>query len=395
MKPHFRRLQWLLCLLGVTLLVGLASCNTPPRPATATPTRTPAPRLYPIPRLQSPEYGIQANLWWHIETDDFIGTRDADLVRDMGFQWLKQQMGWRDISPLARGQYDWTRPDNIAKIAQERGLKLLVRLDHQPNWAQADRAQDITNGPPKDPALFGEFCGAMAERFRGRIAAYEIWNEPNLAREWGNQTPDPVAYVALLKTCYLAIKQADPGAIVISAGMAPTRFDDLSVAMWDDKFYQGMYDAGGAPYFDMLGVHAPGWMNAPEVSPDETEADPNLGYRYLTFRYVEDLRKIMVANGDADKQIAITEMGWTSDQVHNDYKWYAVDSEAQKADYLVRAYQYAKAHWQPWIGLMSAIYIADPSWTENDEQYWWSITRPGIPYAQLLPAYEALKKMPK
>jgi hypothetical protein len=41
--------------------------------------------------------------------------------------------------------------------------------------------------------LFGEFCGAMAERYRGRIGAYEVWNEPNLAREWGNEPPDPAA----------------------------------------------------------------------------------------------------------------------------------------------------------------------------------------------------------
>jgi hypothetical protein len=242
--------------------------------------------------------------------------------------------------------------------------------------------------------LFGELCGAMAQRYPGRIGAYEIWNEPNLAREWGNQIPNPADYVALLKACYLAIKQADPAAIVISAGMAPTRYDDLSVAMWDDKFYQGMYDAGGAPYFDLLGVHAPGWMNPPEVSPDQTEADPILQSRYLTFRYVEDIRKLMVANGDGDKQIAITEMGWTSDEVHNDYRWYAV-TEQQKADYLVRAYQYAKTHWQPWIGLMSAIYICNPEWKESNEEYWWAITRPGIPKAQLLPAYLALQQMPK
>ena len=386
--------KWWLPLAWVVVLALIAlpgGSTVAPVPA---PTRTPEARLYPLPHLPSPDYGIQAFLWWHIETDDFIGTRDADLVRDMGFTWLKQQMGWRDISPLQRGQYDWTRPDNIVKITQERGLKFLVRLDHQPSWAQADPSASIPNGPPSDPALFGEFCGAMAQRYSGRIGAYEVWNEPNLTREWGNQTPDPAAYVALLKACYLAIKQADPEAIVISAGMAPTRYDDLSVAMWDNKFYEGMYAAGGAPYFDMLGVHAAGWMNPPEVSPDQTEADPNLQSRYLTFRYVEDIRQIMVAHGDGDKQIAITEMGWTSDSVHNDYKWYAV-TEAQKADYLVRAYQYARAHWQPWIGLMSAIYICNPEWTEANEEYWWAITRPGIPKAQLLPAYFALQKMPK
>ncbi|MGQ9600549.1 MAG: hypothetical protein ACUVWZ_14175 [Anaerolineae bacterium] len=43
---------------------------------------------------------------------------------------------------------------------------------------------------------------------------------------------------------------------------------------------------------------------------------------------------------------------------------------------MVRAYQYAKAHWQPWIGVMSLIYMPDVNWTQDDEQYWWSIIEP-------------------
>jgi hypothetical protein len=183
---------------------------------------------------------------------------------------------------------------------------------------------------------------------------------------------------------------------VISAGLAPTGPADSTIAMPDDEFYQRMYDAVGAPYFDLLGVHAPGYGNPPERSPDETEADPNWQGRWWTFRHVEDIRELMIANGDGDKQIAITEMGWTSDPVNPAYKWHAV-TEEQKAAYLVRAYQYAKANWQPWIGLMSAVYIANPDWTEADEQYWWAITRPTPPGdpPHLLPAYEALKGMNK
>jgi hypothetical protein len=267
-----------------------------------------------------------------------------------------------------------------------------VRLDHPPEWAfPADPAAG-----PADPLLFAEFCGAVATRYAGRIAAYEVWNEPNLAREWNSQPPNPGQYVELLKACYLAIKAADPQAIVVSAGLAPTGTDDPVVAMPDMQFYEALYAAGGAPYFDVLGVHAPGYMNPPERSPDETEADPDLAVRWITFRHVEDVRALMVAQGDGDKQIAITEMGWTSDPVNDAYSWYAVD-EATRADYLVRAFQYAKANWQPWIALMSMIYIADPEWTEADEQYWWSITRPTAPGdpAELLPAYEALREMEK
>ncbi len=381
------------------LVALLIACVTPTPPHSLTPTPPPPPpltptpitRLYPLPQLASPEYGIQTFLWWHV--DNKTGGRDADLVRDLGFGWIKQEIPWAEMMHSRGDQYDWFRSEGVVKLAEERGLKLLARLGAPPGWASAEAPP----GLPVAPDDFADFCGALAEHFAGRIAAYEVWNEPNLAREWNGQMPDPAGYVQLLKPCYLAIKQADPNAIIISAGLATTDCGVECASMPDMEFYQRMYEAGAAPYFDMLGAHAPGYMNAPEVSPDETQADEFLQSRVWTFRHVEDVRALMVANGDEDKQIAITEMGWTSDlRPDSPYAWHAV-TEAHKAEYLVRAYQYAQANWSPWIGLMSAIYIADPEWTEADEQYWWAITRPTAPGepADVLPAYTALQRMEK
>lgn len=378
------------------LIAGLltACVSTLPGAPSAAPARTPAPRLYPLPApMASPEYGMHVFLWWH--ADNKTGANDVGLVREMGFGWVKQKFPWREIE-LTPGVFNWWRADLVVDLVASRGLKILARLDVQPQWAQADPAASLPNGPPADLETFGRFCGAIAGRYRGRIAAYEVWNEPNLTREWGGQPPDPAGYVALLKVCYLAIKAADPQAIVISAGLAPTDDARPEVAMPDMQFYQGLYTAGGAPYFDVLGVHAPGYGNPPERSPDETQADPFWQGRVWTFRHVEDVRALMIENGDSDKQIAITEMGWTTDQVNPGYSWYAV-TEQQQADYLVRAYQYARQHWSPWIGLMVTIYIADPDWPPSNEQYWWSITRPVPPGdpPEVLPAYDALKSMDK
>jgi hypothetical protein len=268
-------------------------------------------------------------------------------------------------------------------------LKLLVRIDRQPFWTQPDD-ELRENRPPDNLADFGDFCGEMANRYRGRIGAYQIWNEPNLSREWGDQPPDPAEYTELLKVCYEAIKAADPDVIVISAGLAPTG-TQLPLAMPDDEFLQGMYDAGAAAYFDVLGLNAPGYKAPPETSPEEAAANPDYGGgRWFAFRHVEDMRQIMVDNGDSDKQVAILEVGWTTDSVNPDYAWHAV-SEAEQAEYLVGAYEYAAEHWQPWIGLMVTIYIADYFWTpEENEQWWWAIT---LPDGSLRPAYTALQEM--
>ena len=51
------------------------------------------------------------------------------------------------------------------------------------------------------------------------------------------------------------------------------------------------------------------------MSPEQVASDPSYGgHRFFTFRRVEDLRAVMVKNGDASKQIWLLEFGWTSDQ---------------------------------------------------------------------------------
>jgi hypothetical protein len=82
------------------------------------------------------------------------------------------------------------------------------------------------------------------------------------------------------------------------------------------------------------------------------------------------------------------EMGWTTDSRPNSpYAWHAVTPE-QQADYLVKAFEYAKANWSAWAGPMVVLYIPEPEWTANDEQYYWSITNPD---GTARPAYNALK----
>ena len=205
--------------------------------------------------------------------------------------------------------------------AEQHGLKLIVRVSQDPDrpfWA---------GNPPENAGHFADFLAAMASRYKGRIQAYQVWNEPNLAREWGGRRPDPAGYAGLLKKAYSAIKGADPKATVITAGMAPTG-TDTEIAMPDIKFYDQMYQAmkgNSDGYFDMLGVHAAGFAAPPEVSPDQTAADkPKYGgERFFAFRHVEDVRKIMESYGDKDKRVAILEFGWTTDdRPDSPYYWH-------------------------------------------------------------------------
>ncbi|MGE5603182.1 MAG: beta-galactosidase, partial [Nitrososphaerales archaeon] len=180
--------------------------------------------------MTSPDSGVQAFLWWREEVAD----RDLGLIKDGGFHWVKQLFSWQDIEGAGKGQYDWSNPDRIVDQVEKAGLKLIVRVSQDPDrpfWA---------GNPPQNAAAYVEFLAAVANRYKGRIQAYQIWNEPNLAREWGKKRPDPAGYARMLKMAYSAIKKVDPDALVITAGMAPTG-TDTNEAMPDTKFYDLMY----------------------------------------------------------------------------------------------------------------------------------------------------------
>jgi hypothetical protein len=338
-------------------------------------TRSQAPASGGVERANSPEYGMNVFLWGNAKTTD----RDLNKLKEAGFGWQKTLFQWRHIE-AQKGQFDWSEADRIVKASNAAGIKLIARLDFQPDWSRPDK---VFNGPPADYQDFGNFVYAFAQRYssssvHGRVHAVQIWNEQNLNREWGNAAINEAQaadYVRLLKMGYEAAKGADPAMVVITGGLAQTGTNN-DEARPDDVYLQWMYDAGAKDYFDVLGSHGHGYKAPPTVSPEEAASNPTWGgHRFFVFRRVEDMREIMVKNGDADKQIWLLEFGWTSDSVHQAYAWHRV-SEDEKGEYLVGAYQWAAQNWAPWIGVMTLWTMPDPGWTQDREEYWWAIANP-------------------
>ncbi|HLZ28520.1 MAG TPA: cellulase family glycosylhydrolase [Chloroflexota bacterium] len=381
--------------LSSWLLLGTAcSVPTPPSPP-ASPLPKPAALASPPPlvggRIPTTDPAVHVFLWGNSSTT----ARDLQLARNAGFQWVKQRFEWRYIEGKSRGNFEWNEPDRIVDAISQSGLRIIARVDNQPQWASS-RVTWPGTGPPDDPQAWSDFLTALATRYKGRIQAYEIWNEPNLDREWGDAKPDAVAYTSMLKASYAAIKAADPQALVVSAGMSPTTTNNAQ-AIPDLEFIRQMYAAGAKDSFDVLGVHAAGYKAEPCADPaqvalssDLTNNDPSPVdlRRIYAFRHVEDVRDLMVQQGDANKQMSILEMGWTTDaRPTSKYAWFHVDRD-QQARNLVGAFQCARQLWEPWMGLMTVIYIPDPGWTQQEEQYWWSITNPD---GMVRPAYTALR----
>ena len=204
-----------------------------------------------------PEHSLQPAV--HIlEADDRI----YRLAADGGYESIVQVFAWRDIEPT-RDEWHWQQPDFAVQAADYYGLGLIIRLDHPPDWALRQTEDDGIS--PFDLEANAEFVTTVAERYRGRVQGYIVWNEPNLSREWAGRPPDPAAYTALLCRAHSALKAADPGATVVSAGLARTNGGDG--ALDDRLFLREMVEAGAGACLDVLGAHAYGFGHPPDDPP--------------------------------------------------------------------------------------------------------------------------------
>lgn len=340
--------------------------------------------------MPSPGYGVHTFLGY----SDSATQRDLSLAKNGGFSWIKQRMDWDALAPDEQGQMKQdviAKYDSIVNAAAAAGLKMTVRVGSPPKWSTSLRGQ-YPNPPPDDISGTGplaNFLYGLATRYRGKVAAWQIWNEPNLRREWG-KTPDAAEYARLLKSAYHVVKAADPNAIVISAGLSPTGTmppEAVPDDMYLDQMYQAFENRSSSAYFDVLGAHGAGYKAPPDMDPSKVAADKSYGgHRSFCFRRVEDLRAVMEKYGDNKKQVSLLEFGWVIDggqKLDASYRWYAVSPETQ-AQYIVGAYKWAKEHWSSWIGVMNVIYILSPDFEDTGEYYWWGITNPD---GSVRPAY--------
>lgn len=262
---------------------------------------------------------------------DTTNPRSMQLAREAGFTHAKMMLQWPRVEPK-RGRYTWadTREndlDNLLKAANAEEMSLVLRVDGVPDWA---------GGSPAGANLdaVASFYEAIATYARGRVAGYEILNEPNLPFEWGGP-PSASAYTAYVKAAYRGVKRGDPDALVLAGGLSPAaEVDDL-------EFLRGMYAAGLRGNMDALAAHNYGGNFEPEADPAACQ---------ICFRRNERYRQIMVDAGDAKTPIWSTEFGWLLDggKHMGQYDWMRVSAERQ-AEYIVRAYRYGRANW-PWLG---------------------------------------------
>lgn len=213
------------------------------------------------------------------------------------------------------------------------------------------------------------------------IDAYEIGNEPNLYSEWG-RTPNAGDYVDVLCIADSVIREHDPTAIVVTAGLATTGRIEGSwewhqghngIVQDEREFLREMIEAHVDECTDVIGYHPMGFRadyNAePDVDGGTEETDCSHGF---CFRSAEKFREVMVDAGMGHKPIWGTETGWIVEpptECTNDYSWYGrqwqIVSPTEQGANLVGAYQYARRNY-PW---MEALFTFNYNFNEADYYY--------------------------
>lgn len=244
-----------------------------------------------------------------------------DAARDLGGVMIRRDFLWHEIEP-ERGRFVWDDPDRLVDEASARGVRLLGMLGYGVPWANPATENGSTTFPPADPRDFATFAGATAARYRGRVAAWEIWNEPNNGwRFWKPKlSGDPRAYADLLAATYPAITSAAPGTPVLLGGTVFVPQIIQGAMPWLTEAYAARPDL--ARSFDVAGVHTyekyPPYR-APEL---DDEQDPPLEAKIQMHAW------LLAQHDGANKPIWITEIGWPV--------WERVDARDQ-ARFTVRA----------------------------------------------------------
>ena len=280
------------------------------------------------------------------------------FMHDAGMTWVKWQVPYFEGTDLAiaRDRINWSH---------EAGFKVLLSITGEKD------ALAVGGTPYLDDyaAFLGGVAGLGAD-------AIEVWNEMNIDREWPTGQIDPRAYAIMLEKAYIAIKASHPDTMVITGALAPTGAEGAFglASVWnDDRYYQGMANAGVADFADCIGVH----YNEGILPPTAQGGDPRGEYptRYLPLM----LNRVSFPFRNIDIPMCMTEMGYLSPEGYGplptNFNWAANVDVLEQSTWLAQAIQIT-ANFEAMPAEIVIVWNIDFDNYENDPQAGYAIIRP-------------------
>lgn len=186
--------------------------------------------------------------------EHFLDERGAALLKKSGIKWVRTDVLWHIIQKDELVS-DWSRMDNMIKLAKKYRLNILPIVDYGVRWAST-----APNGETDDnkihylpeAAATRKFLNSLISRYKDFIRFWEIWNEPNIHFLLSSKEE----YARFIKIAYEEIKSIDKNAGVLMGGISGAPVD------WIEMLNQG----GALSYFDIYNVHPYFYPAIPEDS---------------------------------------------------------------------------------------------------------------------------------
>ena len=275
-----------------------------------------------------------------------------DRAAALGARVVRVPVDWAALEPEKRGTFD---PAYLSEVrarfvhAEELGLLAVLLLSQSPPWASGS---DDPPDPPR-PEHYADFADALVRLVEAvgpeRVAAVEVWNEPNSIEFWGNVKPREGTYVlvpldyareyaGLLNATYDAIKRRFPELPVLGGSLAGA----------DLEYLKALFKAGAK--MDALALH-------PYAGPDERDGSHHGFAQYPNQCNEEDplsppwcfeggldwIREWLYETGRAELELWLTEFGVASGR-----EWGEAGSEEEQARHLAIALDLLEKHAPRW-----------------------------------------------
>ncbi|WP_323793384.1 cellulase family glycosylhydrolase [Nocardioides sp.] len=217
---------------------------------------------------------------------------DKDLARseNFGADQLRLDISWAIIEH-EQGVYDWSLTDRLLSRTKAKGINVLGVIGFAPDWSH-NPDQSVK------PELFAKFVDLAAKRYANKVAAWEIWNEPNQDRSW-KAKPNPRAYARMFEQASAKIQKRDPKAKILMGSLAPAVDDPDGIEISPITFLKGVYRAKiDRSSYDVISVHPFSYPALPSGDED-----------WNTFNRLPDIYRVVKRNGDGKKPFWLTEYG--------------------------------------------------------------------------------------
>ncbi|KKR33306.1 MAG: hypothetical protein UT63_C0019G0028 [Candidatus Gottesmanbacteria bacterium GW2011_GWC2_39_8] len=222
-----------------------------------------------------------------------------------------------DAAKLVNGQGNW---GNVTFVIQDDDLNIdkwkpfFLALREKRLIPIVRIATHVENGnwaKPTEETLrkFADFLEFMPWPIENRYVI--IFNEPNMAGEWGGDL-SPAEYARILSKAVSVFKSTDPNFFILNAGFNSTAQNISGKTMDVTLYWQWMNEAVPG-IFTMID----GWVSHPY--PDGNFlASPYKSGRYSIQAYKWEEEYLKNSFNTGSRPVFITETGWNADQLSSD-----------------------------------------------------------------------------